>query len=75
MRPALNAEVRQRLREAAIRNQPWLNATGPTSDAGKAIVATNGRKRQKGPKSIRQIRADLADLRELIGSMAECAGW
>ena len=68
-RPALSVEVRQRLREAAIRNRPWLKATGPKSDAGKAIVAMNGRKRQKGPRSVRQIRADLADVTELIGTM------
>jgi hypothetical protein len=70
-RPALSVDARQRLREAAIRNQPWLKSTGPTSNAGKAIVAMNGRGRQKGPRSVRQIRADLADVTELIGSLKE----
>lgn len=34
-------EGRQRLRDAARRNRPWLHSTGPTSDAGKARTRAN----------------------------------
>jgi len=47
---AWSDERRARQREAIYRTRPWLSATGPTSAAGKAIVARNACK----PDSIRQ---------------------
>jgi hypothetical protein len=33
---------------------------------GKARAALNGKTRQKGPRSTREVRADLAELRSLV---------
>jgi hypothetical protein len=53
------AEERTRLREAALRNQPWRHASGPRTPAGRAQAAVNGRKRQAGPVSRRQLQAGI----------------
>jgi len=58
-----------RLRACALRDQPWAHATGPTTAAGKAAAAANGRVRQTGPKSVRQIRAEVGELRGLLAGM------
>ena len=68
-RGPLTDEGRERLREAAFRNQPWKFSTGPTTTAGKRVAAQNGRKRQRGPWSTRQIRAELAELHALVEEM------
>jgi hypothetical protein len=60
---------RAKLREAALRNQPWRFSTGPRTAEGKAKVALNGKRRQLGPISTTEIRADLAQLRGLIRDM------
>jgi hypothetical protein len=70
-RGGLTEEGRQRLCEAAHRNRPWLHSTGPRTAQGKARSAENGRLRQIGPRSIRQIRSDLASLRGLIEEMRQ----
>ena len=67
----LSPEARQRIREATLRNQPWLRSTGPRTEAGKAIVAQNGRKRQKGPLSVRQTRASLFEINAMVIEMAD----
>ena len=64
-------EGRERLREAALRNRPWLHSTGPRTPEGKAKVAANGKARQKGPRSARQIRAELGEMRGLLREMRE----
>ena len=56
---------RERLRQAALLNRPWLHSTGPRTAEGKAKVAMNGKASQKGPRSVRQIKADLGELRGL----------
>jgi hypothetical protein len=45
-------------------------STGPTSAAGKAMVAMNGYKHKKGALSVRERRALTADLRGLVAGMA-----
>jgi hypothetical protein len=35
------------------------------------MVAANGKKRQLGPMSVRELRAELADLRGLLREMRE----
>src|SRR3954462_7223030 len=66
LRKGLTEEGRQRLREAALLHKPWTHATGPRTPAGKARSAANGRVRQLGPRSIREIRRDLAGLHGLL---------
>jgi hypothetical protein len=73
-RGCLTPEGRQRLREAALRNRPWDHATGPRTPAGKAQAAKNGKKRQVGPRSIREIRAELTGEADLIRQMHQGRG-
>jgi hypothetical protein len=55
----LSPEARERLRQAALRNQPWRASTGPRTPEGKARAAANGKSRQKGEQSVREIRRSL----------------
>ena len=70
-RGPLTPEGRQRLRKAALRNRPWEHSTGPRTTVGKARSARNGKLRQKGEMSIRERKAELAPLHELIAQMGK----
>jgi hypothetical protein len=63
------AEGLERLRLAALRNQPWKRSTGPRTAEGKRRSSENGRGRQKGPVSVRQIEAELAKVCDLMTRM------
>ena len=65
-RGALPLESMHRMRDAINKNKPWQRSTGPRTPAGKAIVARNGKVRQIGPRSIREIRADICEIMCLI---------
>jgi hypothetical protein len=65
------ADGLRRLRESALRHRPWMHSTGPRTVAGKVKAAANGKTRQKGKKSVRQIRAEMTILRELLEDMRE----
>ena len=67
----LTPEGREKLRQSALLHRPWEHSTGPRTAAGKTRVAANGKKTQKGPLSVREVRAALADVRELISQMRE----
>ena len=70
-RGPLTAEGREKLRQAALDNRPWEHSTGPHSPVGKAQSILNGKKRQLGPWSVREIRAQLKEVRELVRQMRE----
>jgi hypothetical protein len=70
-RGGLTPGGRKRLQLAALLHEPWLHSTGPRTAEGKARVALNGKKRQVGSQSVREIRAELADLQSLLGEMKE----
>ena len=70
-RKGLTPAGREQLRQAALRNQPWRFATGPRTATGKVVAARNGKKRQLGLVSLRELKAELADLRALAGEMRE----
>ena len=72
LRGPLTAEGRERLRVAAIKNRPWLHSTGPRTDEGKTRSANNGRYAQKGERSMRQLRASVADVQQMILEMFDC---
>jgi hypothetical protein len=59
----------ERLRQAALAARPWERSTGPRTPEGKARVAANGKARQKGPSSVRERRAELAEFQHLIAQM------
>jgi hypothetical protein len=68
-RRGLSPEGRERVRAAALAHQPWRFSTGPRTPAGKARAAANGKARQKGDLSVRELRAELAEVNRLIGEM------
>lgn len=68
-RGPLTPEGRERLRHVVLSNQPWLHSTGPKTVDGKRRSAANGRKNQKGEKSVREIRAELDDDLALIAQL------
>jgi hypothetical protein len=70
-RGPLTPEGRERLRQAALRNRPWEHSTGPRTLAGRAQSIINGKRRQRGPKSVREIRGDLKRVDELIRQMRQ----
>lgn len=70
-RKGLTPAGRERLRRAALANRPWQYATGPRTTEGKAKAAANGRTRQFGLVSLRELKADLRQLRILLINMAD----
>jgi hypothetical protein len=69
-RRKLSTESRERLRAAALANQPWTKTRGPVSTQGKKKSAANGKFRQRGEKSRREIQAEIAGVLTLISQMA-----
>lgn len=68
----ISPEGLRKLRETALLNKPWKRSTGPRTAAGKARSAANGKTRQKGPKSVREARAEVAGIMEQVRFMREC---
>lgn len=66
LRKGLSEEGRLRLRDTALAHQPWRFATGPRTLEGKARSAANGKRRQSGDHSIRELRDEVAEIRSLI---------
>jgi hypothetical protein len=83
-RGPLTEAGRERLRQAALEHQPWLHATGPRSPEGKLRSSANGKWRQRGELSIREIRAlvaaevgvvnDMATARQLVAELLGAGG-
>ena len=70
-RKGLSPAGREKLRQTALKHQPWRFSTGPRTPEGKAKVALNGRRRQVGaPKCVREFRAELSELATLLAGMA-----
>ena len=75
-RKGLTPEGRQRLREAALKNKPWLHSTGPKTPEGKMRAAQNGswcRPEAEVPQELRkeleeerQMNTTLFDIRRLM---------
>jgi hypothetical protein len=73
-RGPLSEQGRQKLRETALAHRPWEHSTGPTTAEGKTKSAANGRKRQRGAKSSRQIRKEVLREVSLLGELARIRG-
>ena len=65
-RRGLSPEGREKLRQAAVANRPWEHSTGPRTPEGKARSAANGKVRQKGPFSTREIQRMVEPYRQLL---------
>lgn len=57
---------RAKLRETALRNQPWRHSTGPITEAGKKRSSQNGRFRQRGFLSQRDLKRVVAGAMGLL---------
>jgi hypothetical protein len=68
-RRGLTEPGRERLRQSALAHRPWTHTRGPTTPAGKARSAANGRVRQVGPLSVREMRTKLKEVRCLISTI------
>jgi hypothetical protein len=62
---------RERLRQAALRHRPWTHSTGPRTAAGKAQAVLNGKRRQLGSCSVRELRAALGKMLHQVHEMSE----
>lgn len=71
LRKRLTPEGRERLRQTALRHRPFRFATGPRTPEGKARAAANNKRQQKGPKSLREIHRELADVGDLVRQLRE----
>ena len=71
LRQGLSEEGRRKLSATARRHEPWRHATGPTTPQGKKTASRNGKKRQIGPQSVRELRAELSELGQLLNEMRE----
>ena len=65
-RGPLTEAGRERLRVAIGRVRPWERATGPRTAPGRGQAARNGKRRQLGPRSVREMRSELAAARSLL---------
>ena len=61
---------REKLRQSALKHRPWRFSTGPRTPEGKAKVALNGKNRQKGAVSVRELRSKMCDIHVLLAEMA-----
>jgi hypothetical protein len=70
-RTCLTEQGRKALRAAALLHRPWTHSTGPKTAAGRAQSVVNGKRRQKGPFSVRELRRQVADVTEMIHSLKQ----
>jgi hypothetical protein len=71
LRKGLTEEGRERLRESAHKHKPWRYSTGPRTPEGKKAAIRNGKMRQLGPKSVREVRQEVSDLETFLKEIRE----
>ena len=54
-----------------MKHRPWERSTGPRTPEGKARSSQNGRYRQTGEMSQRQVQRELGDIGQLLAGLAE----
>jgi hypothetical protein len=73
-RRGLTPEGAEKLRQSALTHKPWAYSTGPRTPAGKDQARRNGKTRQKGHRSVREVRQLLAQVQCLTLEMAAGRG-
>ncbi len=68
-RKSLTPDGAERVRQAALRNRPWVHSTGPKTAEGKKRSAANGLRRAKGGQSANAARREVAALRDFLAAM------
>ncbi|HQZ65195.1 MAG TPA: hypothetical protein PLY87_08975 [Planctomycetaceae bacterium] len=69
LRRGLTEAGRKSVQESTRLHKPWLHATGPKSEDGKAISARNGRLTAKGYSEVRAAARALSTVHDLIREM------
>lgn len=69
-RRTLTPETIAKWRAAALKNRPWERSTGPKTAEGKAQAARNGKTRQRGRHSYRELFAIAKALRQEVRAEA-----
>jgi hypothetical protein len=69
-RNGLTPQGREKLRETALANRPWQFKGPPTAKA-RAASRANGKVRQIGELSVREVRAAVSEVKALCTHMAE----
>ena len=70
-RRGLTLEGHERLRKVALTYKPWQFSTGPRTKAGKMRSAANGKFKQEGPVSLRQLKIELAGITAQVASVRD----
>jgi hypothetical protein len=70
-RKGLSPEGRRRISAATLAFRPWRFSTGPRTPEGKARSAANGRRQLNGRTSVRELRAEMNEISELISGLDE----
>jgi hypothetical protein len=73
-RGPLTPEGREKIRENNRRVRPWEYSTGPRTAAGRARSALNGKIRQKGRYSIRELQRLGKDIDGYVAAMRKSRG-
>jgi hypothetical protein len=68
-RKGLTDAGRERLRQSALKHQPWKHSTGPRTAEGKAKVAEARRRCRRGSLSCRDRQQQLSWVEQLIDQM------
>jgi hypothetical protein len=68
----LTAAGREKLRQAALTQKPWLHSTGPRTPEGKAKVGLNAKKRTAGVISAKQMRRELQTIYQSATGLVAC---
>ena len=71
-RAGLTPAGAEKLRQSAIRCQPWRFSTGPRTPEGKAKVARLLIARSRLSPQARQLRQDLEDVKKQAAALAAC---
>jgi hypothetical protein len=62
---------REKLRQSALKHQPWFHFTGPKTQQGKLQARRNGKRRQRETLSRHERVLVLDEIRSLLADMGQ----